>query len=156
MELFFLALFVLSLCPFDISVDARAFVIGLSQISSFFSWLGILFFFWQVKSSWSTTPALAPKILVSTCWTVMIAMQFSYLYSIPDPTASICITMEVTSSPWMDDTTLMTANCFWIHPHWGTDPTGFQIWQGTRTVQTILIEKQEFLPFCWKGQENMT
>ena len=32
-----MALFVLSLCPFDISVGAGAFVIGLSQISSFFS-----------------------------------------------------------------------------------------------------------------------
>ena len=36
-ELFFAALFVLSLCPFAISVDVGAFVIGLSQISSFFS-----------------------------------------------------------------------------------------------------------------------
>ena len=34
----FMALFVLSLCPFDISVSVWAFVIGLSQISSFFSW----------------------------------------------------------------------------------------------------------------------
>ena len=34
---FFVALFVLSLCPFDISVGVGAFVIGLSQISSFFS-----------------------------------------------------------------------------------------------------------------------
>ena len=34
---FFAALFVLSFCPFDISVDVRDFVIGLSQISSFFS-----------------------------------------------------------------------------------------------------------------------
>ena len=34
---FFVALFVLSFCPFDISVGVRAFVIGLSQISSFFS-----------------------------------------------------------------------------------------------------------------------
>ena len=33
---FFVALFVLSLCPFDISVGVGAFVIGLSQISSFF------------------------------------------------------------------------------------------------------------------------
>ena len=32
-----LALFVLSLCPFDISVGVRAFVVGLSQISSFLS-----------------------------------------------------------------------------------------------------------------------
>ena len=32
----FVALFVLSLCPFDISVGVGAFVIGLSQISSFF------------------------------------------------------------------------------------------------------------------------
>ena len=30
----------LSLCPFDISVGVWAFVIGLSQISSFFSWSG--------------------------------------------------------------------------------------------------------------------
>ena len=35
----FLALFVLSLCPFEISVGVRAFVVGLSQISSFFSYL---------------------------------------------------------------------------------------------------------------------
>ena len=33
----FVALFVLSLCPFDISVGVGAFVIGLSQISSFLS-----------------------------------------------------------------------------------------------------------------------
>ena len=33
----FVALFVLSLCPFDISVGEGAFVIGLIQISSFFS-----------------------------------------------------------------------------------------------------------------------
>ena len=33
----FVALFVLSLCPFDISVGVGDFVIGLSQISSFFS-----------------------------------------------------------------------------------------------------------------------
>ena len=33
----FVALFVLSLCPFDISVGVGAFVIGLSEISSFFS-----------------------------------------------------------------------------------------------------------------------
>ena len=32
----FVALFVLSLCPFDISAGVGAFVIGLSQISSFF------------------------------------------------------------------------------------------------------------------------
>ena len=32
---FFVALSVLSLCPFDISVGVGAFVIGLSQISSF-------------------------------------------------------------------------------------------------------------------------
>ena len=31
----FVALFMLSLCPFDISVGVGAFVIGLSQISSF-------------------------------------------------------------------------------------------------------------------------
>ena len=31
----FVALFVLSLCPFDISVGVGAFVIGLGQISSF-------------------------------------------------------------------------------------------------------------------------
>ena len=33
----FVAFFVLSLCPFDISAGVGAFVIGLSQISSFFS-----------------------------------------------------------------------------------------------------------------------
>ena len=33
----FVALFVLSLCPFDISVGIWAFVIGLGQISSFLS-----------------------------------------------------------------------------------------------------------------------
>ena len=32
-----MALFVLSLCPFDISAGVGAFVIGLSQISSFFT-----------------------------------------------------------------------------------------------------------------------
>ena len=36
-ELFFVALFVLSFCPFDISAGVGDFVIGLSQISSFFS-----------------------------------------------------------------------------------------------------------------------
>ena len=34
---FFVALFVLLLCPFDISVGVGAFVIGLGQISSFLS-----------------------------------------------------------------------------------------------------------------------
>ena len=34
----FVALFVLSPCPFDISAGEGAFAIGLSQISSFFSW----------------------------------------------------------------------------------------------------------------------
>ena len=38
----FVALFVLSLCPFDISVGVGAFVIGLSQISSFFSGYGCI------------------------------------------------------------------------------------------------------------------
>ena len=33
----FVELFVLSLCPFDISIVVGAFVIGLSQISSFLS-----------------------------------------------------------------------------------------------------------------------
>ena len=33
----FVALFLLSLCPFDISAGVGAFVIGLGQISSFFS-----------------------------------------------------------------------------------------------------------------------
>ena len=33
----FVTLYMLSLCPFDISVGVGAFVIGLSQISSFFS-----------------------------------------------------------------------------------------------------------------------
>ena len=33
----FVALFMLSLCPFDISVGVGAFIIGLSQISSFLS-----------------------------------------------------------------------------------------------------------------------
>ena len=37
-----MALFVLSLCPFDISVGVGAFVIGLSQISSFFSFDGCM------------------------------------------------------------------------------------------------------------------
>ena len=41
-----MALFVLSLCPFDISVGVGAFVIGLSQISSFFS--VSLFPFWDL------------------------------------------------------------------------------------------------------------
>ena len=35
----FVALFVLSFCPFDISVGVWAFVIGLSQISSFFFYI---------------------------------------------------------------------------------------------------------------------
>ena len=39
---FFVALFVLSLCPFDIFVGERAFVIGLSHISSFFSWKKVI------------------------------------------------------------------------------------------------------------------
>ena len=40
--LIFVALFVLSLCPFDISVGVGAFVIGLGQISSFLSLYFIL------------------------------------------------------------------------------------------------------------------
>ena len=47
----FVALFVLLLCPFDISAGVGAFVIGLSQISSLFSW------YWSIclgniKNSW--------------------------------------------------------------------------------------------------------
>ena len=38
-----MALFVLSLCPFDISVGVGAFVIGLGQISSFLSLIVFLF-----------------------------------------------------------------------------------------------------------------
>ena len=44
----FVALFVFSLCPFDISVGVRAFVIGLSQISSFLSIL--------LQNFWVKTP----------------------------------------------------------------------------------------------------
>ena len=36
---FYVGLFVLSLCPFDIYVGVGAFVIGLSKISSFFSYI---------------------------------------------------------------------------------------------------------------------
>ena len=43
----FVALFVLSLCPFDISAEVGAFVIGLSQISTFFS---LLFFVRSVQA----------------------------------------------------------------------------------------------------------
>ena len=39
----FVALFVLSLCPFDISVGIGAFVIGLGQISSFLFWLEFIY-----------------------------------------------------------------------------------------------------------------
>ena len=39
----FCGLFVLSLCPFDISVGVGAFVVGLSQISSVFSFKGKIF-----------------------------------------------------------------------------------------------------------------
>ena len=39
---FFVAFFVLSLCNFDISVGVWAFVIGMSQISSFFLFLSYL------------------------------------------------------------------------------------------------------------------
>ena len=41
----FVALFVLSFCPFDISVGVGAFVIGLSQISSFFSYIRQPYFY---------------------------------------------------------------------------------------------------------------
>ena len=41
---FFVALFVLSLCPFDFSAGVGAFVIGLSQISSFFSYKLLLMY----------------------------------------------------------------------------------------------------------------
>ena len=46
----FMALFVLSLCPFDISVGVGAFVTGLSQISSFLSWksIGIILSSWAI------------------------------------------------------------------------------------------------------------
>ena len=38
---FFVALFVMSLCPFDMSVGVGDFVIGLSKISSIFCYLSI-------------------------------------------------------------------------------------------------------------------
>ena len=39
---FFVTFLVLSLCPFDIFADEGAFVIGSSQISSFFSQIGVV------------------------------------------------------------------------------------------------------------------
>ena len=50
----FVALFVLSLCPFDISVGVGAFVIGLSQIFSIFFCNQHSFprFFFSCKLSW--------------------------------------------------------------------------------------------------------
>ena len=43
----FVAFFVLSFCPIDISVGVGAFVIGLNQISSFFSY----YYFYQMVVS---------------------------------------------------------------------------------------------------------
>ena len=67
----FVALFVLSLCPFDISVGVGAFVIGLSQISSFYSCskLIILAFVWCSD--------LFP--LLSTFWCVMVIVKLLHL-----------------------------------------------------------------------------
>ena len=49
----FVALFVLSLCPFEISAGVGAFVIGLSQISSFFSyrWEKVCGLIWESNLS---------------------------------------------------------------------------------------------------------
>ena len=52
---FFVALFVLSLCPFDISVGVGAFVIGLGQISSFTFMLLI----WQYRNSFRKHGAIS-------------------------------------------------------------------------------------------------
>ena len=55
----FVALFVLSLCPFDISVVIGAFVIGLSQISSFLS-------FFSYKNVYMTTSCKHFRIFILT------------------------------------------------------------------------------------------
>ena len=50
-----MALFVLSFCPFDISVDVGAYVIGLSDISSFFSYIRtyeLMFSKFEFKCQW--------------------------------------------------------------------------------------------------------
>ena len=56
----FMTLFALSFCPFDNSADVGAFVIGLSQISSFFSyysvkllpWMSACFILWPLRFGW--------------------------------------------------------------------------------------------------------
>ena len=65
----FVALFVLSLCPFDVSAGVGAFVIGLSQISSFFSyshWILPLFKIGGTKPFWQMSLDISDIIFITT------------------------------------------------------------------------------------------
>ena len=73
-ELYF-ALFVLSFCPFDISVGVWAFVIGLSQISSFFSWN-----FVPMKYSWFAAYVNVIRANVSSMVVTLVSDWFHYFY----------------------------------------------------------------------------
>ena len=80
----FVALFVLSLCPVDISAGVWAFVIGLSQVSSFFSYYRTLPFtqLWDVSvvltfttgvacrqvTPWTPGPVPLGTCICCTCW----------------------------------------------------------------------------------------
>ena len=69
----------LSLCPFDISVGVWAFVIGLSQISSFFSWN-----FVPMKYSWFAAHVNVIRANVSSMVVTLVSDWFTYFY----PTAA--------------------------------------------------------------------
>ena len=75
-----MAFFILSLCPFDISVGVWGFVIGLSQISSFF------FFKYERNLSWISNQIKSELSRVGTSFNnclwqkQMTALYFSYVF----------------------------------------------------------------------------
>ena len=75
--------FVLSLWPFDISVGIRAFVMGLSQISSFFSHISI-----SVENLFQTYK-LNQRSSPSSVYMQSVALCFSCATSVPRNTGSI-------------------------------------------------------------------
>ena len=101
----FFALFVLSFCPFDISVGVWAFVIGLSQISSFFSWN-----FVPMKYSWFAAHVNVIRANVLSMVVTLVSDWFHFFY----PTAA-----------WISKKYSKSIVCFSCCSVYKDDRTGF-------------------------------
>ena len=97
-----MALFVLSLCPFDISVGVGAFVIGLSQISSFFSY----YWSWPYNRIWLFT--LLREVSIEHLQRVLHANRGCFLLLTPGPVP--LWDLQVFQC-W--DQYLLNLSCFW-------------------------------------------